>query len=428
MRQLQAHEVQGTQRFPQSQSDWQDLYRRMRACGLFLQVLPASPAAAKSCQHELALAEKLDMDILLLRFDKAAQVPARGENTRCLDLRLPLSAAHAARLRNAVLRHERQEQQSYRQQAKGTPDQEDSAQSRWLQAGPSSVAAPPMPYSKGMRASRAYIAETAAEASAAALPAARPNGKHNGTRSRRVGITRGALPALEWCEIPAGQVTLARQKGADEPFDEKTIALERFFMSKYPVSNAQFRPFVQAADGYHDPRWWAFSPHAKAWYQQEHSRAGHDFSEDSLPCHRVSWYEAVAYCLWMSRRLGRRLALPSLAQWQRAAKGDDERYFPWGDDYLPERCNTQEAGLKRHSAVDRYPQGKSPFGVFDMVGNVWEWTHSSAPAAEAGQDRRRAIVGGSYRTDCTRAQTSYRSYLAPNERTDTVGLRLVALN
>ena len=100
----------------------------------------------------------------------------------------------------------------------------------------------------------------------------------------------------------------------------------------------------------------------------------------SLPRENVNWYEAMAFANWLGAQLRMTITLPTVAQWQRAAKGDDDRYFPWGDDYDEDRCNTVETGLKQTTPVDRYRKGASPYGVYDMAGNVWEWTLNSADA------------------------------------------------
>jgi len=126
-------------------------------------------------------------------------------------------------------------------------------------------------------------------------------------------------------------------------------------------------------------------------------------------------------------KFGMKITLPTIAQWQRAAKGDDDRYFPWGDEYDEEHCNTLETGLKTTTPVDRYQRGASPYGVYDMAGNVWEWTLNTAAAAEAGRDSRRAVAGGSFVSPCDRAHTSFRYYLDPRVRYSSIGIRLVGL-
>ena len=235
------------------------------------------------------------------------------------------------------------------------------------------------------------------------------------------------LPMLQWRQIPHGSVTIASIAGADEDFGEMTEQVDSFVMSKYPVTNAQFAIFAAAADGYKNPRWWAFSQHAKRFFAAKAGPVESRFAGDSLPRENVNWYEAMAFANWLGAQLRMQITLPTVAQWQRAAKGDDDRYFPWGDDYDEDRCNTVETGLKQTTPVDRYHKGASPYGVYDMAGNIWEWTLNSAEATDAGRDQRRAVAGGSFVSSCDRAQTSMRYYLEPRVRYSSIGIRLVGL-
>ena len=237
-----------------------------------------------------------------------------------------------------------------------------------------------------------------------------------------------ALPMLEWRDIPHGTVTLSSVTGADEDFGEQTVQVESFVMSQYLVTNAQFAIFARAHDGYSNPRWWSFSPHAQRWFRLSKGMAQSRFAGDNLPRENVNWYEAMAFANWLGSLLAMKVSLPSLAQWQRAAKGDDDRYYPWGDDYSEEHCNTLETGLKTTTPVNRYRKGISPYGVYDMAGNVWEWTLKTASAAEKGRDQRRAVAGGSFVSPCDRAQTGFRYYLDPLARYSSIGIRLVGLS
>ncbi len=235
------------------------------------------------------------------------------------------------------------------------------------------------------------------------------------------------LPMLQWCDIPHGTVTVSSIVGADEDFGEMTVQVDNFVMSKYPVTNAQFAIFARAEDGYKNSRWWTYSEHAQRWFKLGKGVAEARFSGDKHPRENVNWYEAMAFANWLGSLLKMKVALPTVAQWQRAAQGDDDRYFPWGDEYDEEHCNTLETGLKMTTPVNRYHQGVSPYGVYDMAGNIWEWTMNTAAAAEEGRDHRRAVAGGSYVSPCDRAQTSFRYYLDPRVRYSSIGIRLVGL-
>ena len=88
----------------------------------------------------------------------------------------------------------------------------------------------------------------------------------------------------------------------------------------------------------------------------------------------VSVSDAGAYCAWKGRQRGRTCRLPSEDQWELAARGTDGRYFPWGNGWRPRLANTAEQGPYRTTPVETYPQGRSPYGLFDMAGNVFQWT------------------------------------------------------
>ena len=249
----------------------------------------------------------------------------------------------------------------------------------------------------------------------------------SGPDEASLSVKEEVLPMLQWCDVPHGTVTISSMVGADEDFGEVAEQVDNFVMSKFPVTNAQFAIFAGAEDGYRNPRWWDFSEHARRWFNLRKGVAESRFSSDARPRENVNWYEAMAFANWLGNLLGMKITLPTIAQWQRAAKGDDDRYFPWGDEYDEERCNTLETGLKTTTPVDRYQRGTSPYGVHDMAGNVWEWTLNTAAAAEAGQDFRRAVAGGSFVSPCDRAQTSFRYYLDPRVRYSSIGIRLVGL-
>jgi formylglycine-generating enzyme required for sulfatase activity len=96
----------------------------------------------------------------------------------------------------------------------------------------------------------------------------------------------------------------------------------------------------------------------------------------SHPVTWVSWDDAVAFCQWLSRSPGRFWRLPTEAEWEKAARGDDGRVYPWGND-LPtkELCNFN-GNVGDTTSIGQYPAGASPCGALDMAGNVWEWTGS----------------------------------------------------
>lgn len=303
---------------------------------------------------------------------------------------------------------------------------------------PASIPAQPNPASE-RKAPLAPLTSQAVPTTSATAPLAEPALERPAARSQAATTRRSAdhadapltvnevLPMLQWCDIPHGNVTISSIVGEDEDFGEMTVPVDSFVMSKYPVTNAQFAIFARAEDGYRNPRWWSFSPHAQRWFQLGKGVAQSRFDGSDLPRENVNWYEAMAFANWLGSLLKMKATLPTLAQWQRAAKGDDDRYYPWGDNYHEDHCNTLETGLKTTTPVNRYRLGVSPYGVYDMAGNIWEWTMNKAALANTGRDHRRAVAGGSFVSPCDRAQSAFRHYLDPRVRYSSIGIRLVGL-
>jgi formylglycine-generating enzyme required for sulfatase activity len=222
---------------------------------------------------------------------------------------------------------------------------------------------------------------------------------------------RGAvslLPApFAWVPIPAGRVKLITEQGWDENYipkgQSRTFDVPAFAMGKYPVTNAQYAPFVEAG-GYAEHKWWTpvgWEQRQKDGWTEPHSWRDAKWNGAELPVVGVSWYEAVAYCRWLSHETGEKILLPTEQQWQRAAQGDDDRQFPWGNDWDCSRCNNSvlPCGSNVTTSVVAYEgKGDSPLGVVDMVGNVWEWcltTYERGSIDVNGTDVR-MLRGGSW--------------------------------
>jgi formylglycine-generating enzyme required for sulfatase activity len=179
-------------------------------------------------------------------------------------------------------------------------------------------------------------------------------------------------PLFKWVYIPSGKVTL--QAGGFVPEGGQTFKVPAFWIAKYPVTNAQFAKFIEAG-GYHTDEWWTpdglVLREKYQWTEPAHREDG-QFTQPDYPIVGVSWYEAVAFCLWLHSLTGEPIGLPPEQYWQRAAQGDDDRIYPWGNTFDAQKCNRD--GLFHLEPVTKYEGlGDSPFGVVDMCGNVLEW-------------------------------------------------------
>jgi formylglycine-generating enzyme required for sulfatase activity len=158
----------------------------------------------------------------------------------------------------------------------------------------------------------------------------------------------------------------------------------------------------------------------------------------------VSWYDAKAYCHWLSEVTGRGYGLPGEAEWEKGARGTDGRIYPWGNRWDATRCNSDESGQSKTTSVHAYPQGASPYGVLDMAGNVWEWTHSlwgrdwgrpdyrypykATDGREnlgAGQEVLRILRGGAFVYGRRGVRCACRGGHSPSDRYWNLGFRVV---
>lgn len=238
------------------------------------------------------------------------------------------------------------------------------------------------------------------------------------------------LPApFAWVEIPSGRGTMQ----TDESGVTLAIPTERYWIAKYPVTNAQFRLFIEAG-GYQTERWWT----AAGWQERQREKwtqprfwTDRDFNGAEQPVVGVSWFEAVAFCRWLSEATGEDIMLPTQAQWQYAAQGDDGRAYPWGDAWDCKRCNNSVSPCdsRRTTPVRAYEgKGDSSFGVVDMAGNVWEWCLTDDDDGTNIVDsisNSRVLRGGSWYDDSTEYfRCVYRFGVSPDLWVNGWGFRL----
>jgi len=232
--------------------------------------------------------------------------------------------------------------------------------------------------------------------------------------------------------IPAGGFLMGSdpykdRSARDNEIPQHLLYLPDYYLAKAPVTNAQYRAFVSTA-GYDPPEKWA-------------GRTPPPDKEDH-PVVNVSWHDAMAYCAWLSQITDKTYRLPSEAQWEKGARGNDGRLFPWGDVWDAKRCNSGEDDHADTTPVGAYPQGASPYGLLGMSGNVWEWTISLGGTSgkgttfkypydptdgredlEVGDIVIRVLRGGSWRVPGIENRTAYRTGYLPDYCDNSTGFR-----
>jgi len=264
-----------------------------------------------------------------------------------------------------------------------------------------------------------------------------------------VRIPEGLLP--DTVLVPAGPFLMGStedDKMASDDEDERpqhTVELPAYRIGRYPLTNAEYARFVEAG-GYDERRYWTEA----GWTWREKNgvtRPGYwedeKWNRPDYPVVGVSWYEAVAHCRWLTEALqvaealdeGEVVRLPTEAEWEKAARGEHARQWPWGDDFDPARANTGEGGPRRTTPVGKYsPAGDSPYGAADMAGNVWEWCSSLSGGYPYDPDNgredleaggARVLRGGSWLNAARAARCACRSRYNPDGRNNGVGFRCV---
>lgn len=198
-------------------------------------------------------------------------------------------------------------------------------------------------------------------------------------------VTESILaPPFAWQPVKNGSVTL--EDASDyEGTAGGSYQVPDFAMAKYPITNAQYEKFLVDPKGYSHSLWWNFSPEASQWHQDHKRPKPTAFAGSDLPRTRISWFDSMAFCYWLSNKLKDSLSyetsakirntfirLPTEQEWLRAAIGDTGWYYPWGD-ILDKTYANYANNVGQVSRVKDYPDAQSIYGVMDMVGNVWEW-------------------------------------------------------
>lgn len=211
--------------------------------------------------------------------------------------------------------------------------------------------------------------------------------------------------------IPAGEFLMGSDKPR-APEDEKPqhrVTLSEFLIDKTEVTWRQYRKFAEATG--------RTIGRVPVWGTPDH-----------YPASFILYEEAQAFCEWTGSRL------PTEAEWEKAARGTDGRYYPWGDTWDPTRCNSISGGMHQPEPVGSYGSCLSPYGVLDMTGSMWEWCadryaddyYSRSPShdpAGAETGHRYVMRGGAWMSQPNWLRTTYRFKASPTSRNSDHGFR-----
>ena len=265
------------------------------------------------------------------------------------------------------------------------------------------------------------------------------------------GVTPDGMPNIVLKTVPEGACLLGSPEedssahGEEKP--QHQIYLYSYQLSLYPITNAQYALFIEDG-GYENDRYW--TEEGKAWrsqngitYPEFWMRPGFDLPNQ--PVVGVSWYEAVAFCRWLTEKMreagviksDEMFRLPTEAEWERAARGSDGRYWPWGDTPELLKADSPDRIANGLGIVGLFQAGASPFGVLDMVGKVWQWTNSAwqdypYDPADGREDvqghKRRVVRGGAWHSMVSETRVTHRRSLPLEIRLEEIGFRVALVS
>ena len=218
-------------------------------------------------------------------------------------------------------------------------------------------------------------------------------------------ISRGP-GSYQMVQIPAGEFykgcsndhkkVLANKLGSSSSLDDEVfekVKLDAFEIGLYAVTNQQYLQFIQDT---------GYEPIPQHWEKEAVASLPYPEDQADYPVINISFDDAQAYCQWAGLRL------PSGDEWEKAARGTDGRLYPWGDKYSRKNCNSAEAANRGPVPVGSYREGVSPYGCYQMTGNVLEWVDES----HAKNDNYKYLRGGCWAVSCELLGTPFMHYIA----------------
>lgn len=230
-------------------------------------------------------------------------------------------------------------------------------------------------------------------------------------------MVSGATASAQDAQVPEGMVLVpagAFQMGtpraegliAEDAQPQHAVTLPAFYIDKTEVTNAAYLKYCEAT-GYPAPPNW--------------NNGKTPEGEENFPVTHVNWHEAAAYAAWAGKRL------PTEAEWEKAARGEDGRDYPWGPTWNPSNSVTDQ---NKPSAVGSRPAGASPYGALDMAGNVFEWTNDWYNAYPGSNFKSlsygthyKVVRGGGFDGNNFLSKTTYRCLMRPTSRIEWIGFR-----
>jgi formylglycine-generating enzyme required for sulfatase activity len=217
--------------------------------------------------------------------------------------------------------------------------------------------------------------------------------------------------------VTGGEIAIG---GGDTQKPLERVIVKDFSISETEVTNSQYSEFIKATN-HTAPPGWKISEFPKG--------------TENYPVTNVTWQDAVAYCKWLEKKINLPVRLPTEAEWELAARGSESNKYPWGNKWNDEAAGTKENGGKI-SPVKSFPLNRSPFGAFDMAGNVWEWTQDKVGKTEGVSDEKvkealekgqvlRIVKGGSAKEKAAQISAQARYEIPENTKAPSVGFRYV---
>ena len=263
------------------------------------------------------------------------------------------------------------------------------------------------------------------------------------------------LPDIVWCEVEAGKFVMGSDEIGSDEKPRHTLNLSYTYkIAKYPITNIQYGLFIKAGGYTETCRWfWTKAGWAQIidkWnYSQPYWWDDSRFNQTNQPVN-VTWYEAVAFCNWLTEQLraigeldeGWVIRLPTEAEWEKAARGTDGRKYPWGNEPpTKEHANYDETDVGTTCAVGLFSKSRSPYRVEGMAGNVWEWCATKyhddfKPYPYKLEDEwsddylagsgRRNLRGGAFNFNTDYLRAASRDYRFPLNNSNNQGFRLIS--